>query len=410
MWSVGVITYILLCGYPPFYEENNHALFQQIMQGKFEFDKPFWDSISVDAKDFVSKLLVVDPKSRLRSNQALHHPFLTRNCEDARKNAIQMTKSILNSSSETNLAPTTLSKLKELASRRSSERNLRSISLEILDSAIVNEVKLLSYSICMKSKFNFFSDYKNSRLQDFMLMLPTLDICCLQDIYGSTRVNRLIQQAKQDDFDYCVSTMSRGLLSTDDGLLILSKYPIQKQARMSFKKNQKFISKGCLYARIEIKHNVIHLFNLSLQKSKISRMGQLNELLKFIWEQTQDLESPIILCGLFEVCSKDEKNLHSQEYEQMMKTLSNFKDLLFQSYGGHPTTYGDINRETKKPVETLLTEKSDLASLKSVDYVFLDPKQKSIQVDARIEKMAVSGQPYTHLSDHYAIKLSLSLK
>ena len=50
LWSIGVITYILLVGYPPFYEENNVELFQVIMRGEYEFDSPYWDNISKDGK------------------------------------------------------------------------------------------------------------------------------------------------------------------------------------------------------------------------------------------------------------------------------------------------------------------------------------------------------------------------
>jgi calcium/calmodulin-dependent protein kinase I len=46
LWSLGVITYILLCGYPPFYDQNNVALFKLIMAGKYTFDRPWWDSLS----------------------------------------------------------------------------------------------------------------------------------------------------------------------------------------------------------------------------------------------------------------------------------------------------------------------------------------------------------------------------
>lgn len=52
LWSIGVISYILLCGYPPFYSENNQELFQQIMRGEYEFDSPHWDDISEDGKCF----------------------------------------------------------------------------------------------------------------------------------------------------------------------------------------------------------------------------------------------------------------------------------------------------------------------------------------------------------------------
>ena len=53
MWSAGVIMYILLCGYPPFYNENDGKLFDSIMAGQFEFHSPNWDRISREAKDLI---------------------------------------------------------------------------------------------------------------------------------------------------------------------------------------------------------------------------------------------------------------------------------------------------------------------------------------------------------------------
>ncbi|KAJ8331017.1 hypothetical protein O5D80_001027 [Batrachochytrium dendrobatidis] len=76
IWSLGVITYILLCGYPPFFDPNNVELFKKIMTGRFEFDSPWWDNISDKAKDFVRRLLVLDPKQRYTAAQALSHPFI----------------------------------------------------------------------------------------------------------------------------------------------------------------------------------------------------------------------------------------------------------------------------------------------------------------------------------------------
>jgi serine/threonine protein kinase len=76
MWSVGVILYILLCGFPPFYEEEMPALFKQIMSGRFDFPSPWWDNISADAKDLVNKLLVVDPKKRMTADAVLKHKWI----------------------------------------------------------------------------------------------------------------------------------------------------------------------------------------------------------------------------------------------------------------------------------------------------------------------------------------------
>ncbi|XP_036447557.1 calcium/calmodulin-dependent protein kinase type 1G-like [Colossoma macropomum] len=75
-WSIGVITYILLCGYPPFYEESESLLFSKIKKAEYEFDSPFWDDISESAKDFVRNLIQKDPELRYTTEQALKHPWI----------------------------------------------------------------------------------------------------------------------------------------------------------------------------------------------------------------------------------------------------------------------------------------------------------------------------------------------
>lgn len=67
MWSFGVICYILLCGYPPFSNKDDKELFNQIKNGLYEFESPFWDNISDNAKLFIKSLLTVDPNKRLTS-------------------------------------------------------------------------------------------------------------------------------------------------------------------------------------------------------------------------------------------------------------------------------------------------------------------------------------------------------
>ena len=80
-----------LSGYPPFYDTNNVELFKKIMSGRYEFDRPWWDNISDRgktflsninklAKDFIRKLLVLDPKQRFTAKDALNHPFITHHC------------------------------------------------------------------------------------------------------------------------------------------------------------------------------------------------------------------------------------------------------------------------------------------------------------------------------------------
>jgi len=90
LWSIGVITYLLLCGYPPFYGESLPEVFEQILKGHFEFNAPYWDNISAEAKDFIKKLLMVDPDKRLTAENALQHPWIrnggSQRALDIRKN------------------------------------------------------------------------------------------------------------------------------------------------------------------------------------------------------------------------------------------------------------------------------------------------------------------------------------
>ncbi|XP_064492136.1 calcium/calmodulin-dependent protein kinase type 1G [Pseudopipra pipra] len=78
-WSIGVITYILLCGYPPFYEETESKLFEKIKEGYYEFESPFWDDISESAKDFIRHLLEKNPAVRFTCEEALRHPWINGN-------------------------------------------------------------------------------------------------------------------------------------------------------------------------------------------------------------------------------------------------------------------------------------------------------------------------------------------
>jgi len=82
MWGIGIITYILLAGYPPFYAENDTALFEKIMNAEYDFDDECWDDVSDLAKDFIQHLLVKDPEERYTAEQALAHPWITSKAPD----------------------------------------------------------------------------------------------------------------------------------------------------------------------------------------------------------------------------------------------------------------------------------------------------------------------------------------
>uniref|UniRef100_A0A3B1J841 Serine/threonine-protein kinase DCLK2 n=1 Tax=Astyanax mexicanus TaxID=7994 RepID=A0A3B1J841_ASTMX len=82
IWAAGVITYILLCGFPPFRSENNQQedLFDQILQGRLDFPSPYWENISHSAKELIGRMLQVNVEARYTAEDVLCHPWVT---EDA---------------------------------------------------------------------------------------------------------------------------------------------------------------------------------------------------------------------------------------------------------------------------------------------------------------------------------------
>jgi calcium/calmodulin-dependent protein kinase I len=74
MWSMGVIVYILLAGYPPFYGSNPKIIFEKTLKGQIDFDSNYWAGITTSAKDMIRSLLDLDPTKRATAEQILSHP------------------------------------------------------------------------------------------------------------------------------------------------------------------------------------------------------------------------------------------------------------------------------------------------------------------------------------------------
>ncbi|RNA20795.1 calcium calmodulin-dependent kinase type 1 isoform X2 [Brachionus plicatilis] len=79
VWSIGVISYILLCGYQPFFDENDSNLFAMILKGEYQFDSPYWDDISESAKDFIRHIMCLSVEDRYTCKEALRHPWISGN-------------------------------------------------------------------------------------------------------------------------------------------------------------------------------------------------------------------------------------------------------------------------------------------------------------------------------------------
>ena len=76
VWAVGVILYILLVGYPPFWEDSRAKLYETIKSGKYEYPSPEWDSVTKEAKNLIDRMLTLDADSRITVKQALQHPWV----------------------------------------------------------------------------------------------------------------------------------------------------------------------------------------------------------------------------------------------------------------------------------------------------------------------------------------------
>ncbi|XP_064640883.1 calcium/calmodulin-dependent protein kinase type II delta 1 chain-like isoform X21 [Lineus longissimus] len=76
IWACGVILYILLVGYPPFWDEDQHRLYAQIKQGAYEYPSPEWDTVTSEAKNLINSMLTTHPAKRITAADALKHPWI----------------------------------------------------------------------------------------------------------------------------------------------------------------------------------------------------------------------------------------------------------------------------------------------------------------------------------------------
>jgi calcium-dependent protein kinase len=77
IWSLGVIFYVLLCGYPPFNGDTDVEIMQNVQRGKFVFPEEEWGVISSEAKDLIKKMLTYEPSKRISAKQVLLHPWFS---------------------------------------------------------------------------------------------------------------------------------------------------------------------------------------------------------------------------------------------------------------------------------------------------------------------------------------------
>ncbi|GMT23941.1 hypothetical protein PFISCL1PPCAC_15238, partial [Pristionchus fissidentatus] len=76
IWACGVILYILLVGYPPFWDEDQHRLYAQIKAGAYDYPSPEWDTVTPEAKSLIDSMLTTNPKKRITAHEALRVPWI----------------------------------------------------------------------------------------------------------------------------------------------------------------------------------------------------------------------------------------------------------------------------------------------------------------------------------------------
>ena len=75
VWSLGIILYIFLSGYPPFEGENSSEIFRNVLQQEVSFKDEIWNSISDEAKNLIKGMLDKNPKTRITAHECLEHPW-----------------------------------------------------------------------------------------------------------------------------------------------------------------------------------------------------------------------------------------------------------------------------------------------------------------------------------------------
>jgi endonuclease/exonuclease/phosphatase family metal-dependent hydrolase len=274
----------------------------------------------------------------------------------------------------------------------------------------------------------------------------------------------MVGYAKKVGFEYYISSPSKGILNAqvDGGLMILSKYPIVKTQKLTYKRGiaiDRFSAKGAIYAKIAVQPTVhIHVFTTHLQSSTSEqvnslfdpsvavRLTQVAVLKEFIDECTRGKPSsePILLLGVLNtnaIKPGRPSSESSDEYIVMTDILSGetihpafnsnqatvpssgkhnrykVKDLLKDSLKFHPVTYGDVIEGTRKPKETTLTAVDDWGKYNCLDYIFYmnginDGVDTNITVKenaSKVEKFLVDGEPYSQISDHYGVSTNISI-
>jgi len=295
-------------------------------------------------------------------------------------------------------------------------------------------VTFLSYNLyCLPWLATAFSPSScplpSERSSGFLNYIDNYDIICLQEVWDP-RYSFIEQHARLTNKHVVGSSApsSFSYLSLrifGGGLMIISKYPIVATEEIVFERGtqaDRFVTKGVLYAKVKVGSSYIHVFNTHLQASygyefqkenpySHTRKRQLKKLAEFVEKLTSKDEHPIIVNGDFNVNARatPDSGIDSEEYIEMIKILESphyvVIDILKEHNGGeHPVTYegfgvvpGEKPRVGGQRLDFMLVFKKHSHS-DDINYF-----------NASVVPFKVIGEIYTHISDHYAQTVTMTL-
>lgn len=306
--------------------------------------------------------------------------------------------------------------------------------------APVSSIRLLTMNVFCRPPFvsNHGNDYKDERLAIIAERVKGFDIVCFQELFGSfsSRRHGMLQTLGDAGFKFHALAppprLQRGQL-VDGGVVVLSKLPIVEHEFVTLERgchSDSLAAKGALFVRVETGREdtptvlvvCTHLQATykdperrreSTAKSQRVRRNQISQLAAAV-RRLKKVNEAVIIAGDFNVNGRKGPTdaSDSYEYEDLMTWLwgaGAFRDPLREFHGEQPVTFCDVD-ENGAPLDTVLAAGYDWGERSRLDYVFFWPNGTRVTCSAcDVDRMAVVGQPFRILSDHFAVTASFDL-
>uniref|UniRef100_A0A668AG18 calcium/calmodulin-dependent protein kinase n=1 Tax=Myripristis murdjan TaxID=586833 RepID=A0A668AG18_9TELE len=221
IWACGVILYILLVGYPPFWDEDQHKLYQQIKAGAYDFPSPEWDTVTPEAKNLINQMLTINPAKRITAEQALKHPWVCQRSTVASMMHRQETVECLrkfNARRKLKVLPSTNNSKNSIVSAINALKDSNMASNSQMVHVIVSPYALLFSHLLLSlspSLFPPFTTFLSLPLSPVLSLScpppPLLSLARKQEIIKITE--QLIEAVNNGDFDAYTRICDPGLTS-----------------------------------------------------------------------------------------------------------------------------------------------------------------------------------------------------